>query len=111
MPRLVRALQNWEGDTLAVILTDEIKQLSMETLPLQQAVSPGSYVDVQNLGLSLLSRQACDEAVRLRVGVFFTEIVASCGCGDEPMHLNAYCELDISIKRTTAEATFAFTEG
>ena len=48
-----------------------------------------------------------DDMIEGSVGVFFTEIVINCGCGDEPMPTNAYCELQLSIDKNTVAVRFA----
>ena len=44
--------------------------------------------------------------IKAKIGVFFTEIVINCGCGDDPMPINAYCVLQVRIDRRTAAAAF-----
>ena len=42
-----------------------------------------------------------------RVGIFFNEVVGGCSCGDDPLSVNAYCQIQVSIDRASAEAEFA----
>jgi hypothetical protein len=42
-----------------------------------------------------------------RVGIFFNEVVGGCSCGDDPLSVNAYCKIQVSIDRASAEAEFA----
>jgi hypothetical protein len=36
--------------------------------------------------------------------VFFSEVVAGCNCGDDPMDLHAYCVMRVSIDKASARA-------
>ena len=45
--------------------------------------------------------------IQAKVGVFFNEIIGGCSCGDDPLSENAYCELQVSIDKVTAEAEFS----
>ena len=68
-----------------------MKQLKSESLPLQQGLAQGGYVDDAR-------------AIHAHVGIFFTEIGDGCSCGDDPMATNAFCEMRFSIDKATAEA-------
>lgn len=107
--RLTAVLDAWGSATFAAALKQAITALPPGSLPLDQGTSQGGYVDDGGLVVTVLDARGDREAVRARVGVFFTEIVASCGCGDEPMATNAYCELDVRIDCRTAEAVFAIS--
>ena len=47
------------------------------------------------------------DVIIANVGVFFTEIVINCGCGDDPYETNAYCELDVTIDKSSGKTRFA----
>lgn len=106
--RLPAALEAWDGggDAFTAALKRELTALPAGSLPLDRGTSQGGYVDENGLVVSVLAAHDGGDALRVRVGVFFTEIVASCGCGDEPMATPAYCELDVHIDRRTAAAAF-----
>ncbi|BCB26240.1 hypothetical protein SKTS_11260 [Sulfurimicrobium lacus] len=107
MPKLANSLRNWPSAAFTQTLKDEIGALESGTLPLQKGVSQGGYVDDSNLTCTVLRVTDDERTIHARVGVFFTEIVASCGCGAEPMPQNAYCEMLVSIDKASAEAQFA----
>lgn len=106
MPRLPDTLRAWPGDNFPDVLKREIEQLGATGLPLAQATTPSSYL--ANAPISVNVRQVTDTgtAIEANLGVFFTEIAASCGCGAEPMEQHGYCELRVRIDKVTAEATF-----
>ena len=106
MPKLANSLRDWPSAAFAQTLKEEIGALEAGTLPLQKGVSQGGYVDDSHLTCTVLRVADDERAIRARVGVFFTEIVASCGCGAEPMPQNAYCEMLVSIDKTSAEVQF-----
>lgn len=100
-------MRAWNCPDFASALKSDIRNLASGVLPLHEAVTRGGYVDDSNLEVTLLGSGDDGSAVEARVGVFFTEIVINCGCGDDPMEENAYCELRVSIDKRTAEAAFS----
>jgi hypothetical protein len=105
MLTLHEALQAWNTTAFAQTLKAELEALEPASLPLHLGVSQAGMVDDKAITATVLSSRDGDGAVEARAGVFFTEIVINCGCGDDPMPINAYCELLISIDKVTAEAT------
>lgn len=106
MHRLPNSLLDWQTDRFALSLKSEIGNLPAGTLPLDQGVTQGGYVDDSDMAITVLHAAEDDVCLRAKVGVFFTEIVASCGCGDEPMEKNAYLELQVRIDKASADAAF-----
>ncbi|TCV86383.1 glucosamine--fructose-6-phosphate aminotransferase [Sulfurirhabdus autotrophica] len=106
MPKLPRSLRDWHSDAFVQTLKNEIVELKTGTLPLHQGISQGGYVDDSNISATVLSTTETEHTILTKVGIFFTEIVICCGCGDDPMPQNAYCEMHISINKATAEAEF-----
>jgi hypothetical protein len=104
MPKFHNALRDWPTDTFTHTRKLEIEQLESGLLPLQQGVAQGGYVDDSLLAATVLNVSDDARAIHARVGIFFSEIVAGCSCGDEPMATHAYCELRFSIDKATAEA-------
>lgn len=111
MAKLINALRDWNSDAFTQTLKTEIVNLKSGTLPLNKGVMQGGHVDDSNIAPTLLRVSEDEKCIRADVGIFFTEIVGSCGCGAEPMPQNAYCELRISIDKTTAEAAFFLIPG
>ena len=87
-------------------LKRELEALPSGTLPLHWCTSRGGYVDDSDISATVISVEQDEHRVQCKVGIFFTEIIVGCGCGDDPFPENAYCELIVSIDKTTAEAEF-----
>ena len=63
--------------------------LDAGALPLQAGVTQGGYVDDSNLDATVLDVIDDGAEIRARIGVFFTEVVGNCACGDEPVPVQA----------------------
>ena len=105
-PILPDSLRNWPSTDFKQILKDEIERLPAGTLPLNKGTTLGGYVDDDHITASVLNTSEDDLIIHARVSIFFTEIMICCGCGDDPMPQNAYCEMQVTIDKSTAEATF-----
>ena len=110
MTKLPNALRTWNTDAFARTLKGEIEDLCTNTLPLDQGTSQGGNVDDSDIEVMVLNAVDANIVVQAKIGVLFTEIVASyCGCPIETIELNAYCEMHVSINKATAEAEFLVT--
>lgn len=101
------ALRAWGTDAFARTLKAEIEALRAADLPLDTAATPGCHVEDSPVSASVGASTEDIRSIRARVGVFFTEIVANCGCGDDPFEQSVYCELDIAIDKATAAVAFS----
>jgi hypothetical protein len=106
MPKLPHALADWESDRFADSLRDELMRLEAGVLPLEKGLDSGGYADGSDLEISVLKSVDDGNGIQVTIGVFFTEIVICCGCGDDPMERNAYCEMAVRIDKGSAEAAF-----
>lgn len=104
MPRFPNALAAWQSDTFARTLKNEIESLAPGALPLSKGTSRGGMVDDSDLTAMVLTSAETENSLVADVGIFFTEILAACSCGDEPQALNSYCPLQIQIDKASAEA-------
>lgn len=104
MPKLLNSLRDWKSDSFAQTLKIEIENLRAGALPLEKGVSQGGLVDDSNIAVTVLGVTDDGDKIQANVGIFFVEVVGCCGCGDEPMANNAYCEMQIKIDKETAEA-------
>jgi len=107
MPALTQSLMAWNTDGFSSTLKRELEALGPKHLPLGQGTSQGGYIGEENISVSANRFMESNDMIEGSVAVFFTEIVINCGCGDEPMPTNAYCELQLSINKNTATASFA----
>jgi len=81
--------------------------LDAGALPLHAGVTQGGYVDDSNLDATVLDVTDDGTEIRARIGVFFTEVVGNCACGDEPVPVQTWCVLQVAIDTTTATASFS----
>lgn len=106
MIELVDALQAWPSARFAAILKLKLQDLQPGALPLGQATTQGGYVDDSDISVTVLRTTENAQSVAADVGVFFTEMVGGCNCHDDPLAVNAYCELRVTIDKLTAGTTF-----
>jgi len=106
MPKLLNSLRAWHSASFFQTLKNDLEQLEPGVLPLARAVTQGGYVDDSHITAIVLHAEEDTQTIHARAGIFFTEIVINCGCGDDPMETNAYCELRIRIDKTTGRTDF-----
>jgi len=100
-----KSLSEWNTDTFKSSLKLEIENLDAGTLPLEHGVSQGGNIDDSNITATILNIADETSTITGKVGIFFTEIVGGCNCNDDPVETNAYCEIIITINKTTATTT------
>jgi hypothetical protein len=106
MIELRDSLHAWDTDTFPQTLKREIERLPAGSLPLDGATTHGGRVDDGAVVATVVSWADTGTSVDARVGVFFSEIIAGCSCGDEPFAQPGYCEIVVRIDRATAAAVF-----
>ena len=106
MTKLLDALQQSQPGVFEKALKHELENLPAGTLPLEKGTNRGGFVDDSDISVTVINVAQSENSIQAKVGVFFTEIIVGCGCGDDPMPENAYCEMLISIDRTTFTAKF-----
>ncbi|MDR9436481.1 MAG: hypothetical protein RI563_06350 [Thiohalophilus sp.] len=105
MLKLLHTIEQHEPDALIQTLKRELESGVGANLPLDQGTGEGGYSDATDLQVTVLGIDQDDRMLHARIGVFFTEIVANCSCGDEPERKPAYCRMQLSIDRSTGAAT------
>jgi hypothetical protein len=110
MPKFVNSLRDWNTDVFPRTLKHELEHLPAGMLPLDKGVAQGGMVDDNKITATVLSFNENTAAIQAKVGIFFTEIIINCGCGDDPMPTNAYCEIQILIDKQTAETDFSLLQ-
>lgn len=106
MIQLKNTLKSWGSEDFKKILKQELEALEDGSLPLDQAICQGGKADGSNISALINSATETDTSIQINVGIFFDEIIAGCNCGDDPMAENTYCDLMVSIDKTTAESQF-----
>lgn len=110
LPKLAEALHEWPHESWKSALKREIEDLPRGSLPLQKAVTRCGVVDDNDVSVTIINASQNSDSIQATLGVFFTEIVAGCVCGDDPTAENAYCEIRVHIDKTTATADFALIQ-
>ncbi len=106
MIMLKNSLNAWQQDHFADTFRQEVEALPSARLPLQQALTLSSQVSEEPFQVMLLNQSETPEAIKVKVGLFFTGIIAGCSCADDPTPLdtqNEYCELLFQIDKASAE--------
>jgi len=107
MIRLVRALNAFGTSDFEDVFKTELEQRA-DQLPLQQGLSASSYALADSLKVMIINVANDAEFIRVKVGVFYSGIIAGCSCADDPTPIDEnseYCEMQIDIDRKTAAAT------
>lgn len=111
MLSLTESLLAWSTPDFSRTLKNELQATAISRLPLDKGTSQGGYVDDQPITVSVNRFNEADDCLEGSVDVFFTEIVINCGCGDDPMPVNGYCELRVMIDKQTAATTLEVITG
>ena len=108
MIKLPKALAVWPSADFNSVLMAELEQLDAEKLPLQQGLSQSSYTSDDKFSVMIISTSDEAERIRIKVGIFYSGVIAGCNCADDPTPIDPqpeYCELELKIDKATAEAT------
>jgi hypothetical protein len=106
MTTLSKSLASWGSEGFSQTLKAEMEALESGVLPLEKGSNRGGPVDDTDLSVSVLGAEESADTLEAKTGVFFYEISAGGACGDAPLRENAYCVLQVSIDKATAEAEF-----
>lgn len=104
MLKFSNAIQAWNTDAFSKSLKQDIEALEKGVLPLEKGTTQGGLVDDSNITATIMSFSENENSILVKAGVFFTEVIGGCSCGDDPITENAYCEIKLNIDKTTAEA-------
>jgi len=108
MFQLPKALNAWHSPDFRDILKAELQQLEPGNLPLQQALAIGNYALETKFTPMILNADEDANFIYAKVGIFFSSIISGCSCADDPTPIdenNEYCEIQLDINKSTAEAT------
>ena len=108
MPRLPKSLSAWGSPAFRAVLKQEVEQLDRQQLPLQQGLANSSHVTDRPIQAMILSMTEEAARISVKVGIFYTGVIAGCNCADDPTPIdeqNEYCVVQLDINKTTAEST------
>ncbi len=106
MAKLPLSLAAWPSASFNTVVKNELEKLDTGTLPLDKATQQGGYVDDRLRTCTILKITDEKDSITIKTGIFFTEILICCGCGDDPVPKNTYCELLVTLDKKNAEAVF-----
>ena len=101
-----KTLKHWKSDSFVQSLKSELVKVDLDELPLLKATSHGGLISEKPISITVLKSMEDSEVIIIVVGLFFIELAPSCNCGEEPMEVNGYCELKITINKSNAETHF-----
>ncbi len=113
MLNLPLSLQAWNTEHFSSALKQEIAALDPQLLPLQQGLQHSSYANGDNISAVILNTADSGNFIEVKVGIFYSGIIAGCNCADDPSpvdEINEYCELLFSIDKQNATATVALSD-
>ncbi|MCW8922913.1 MAG: glucosamine--fructose-6-phosphate aminotransferase [Gammaproteobacteria bacterium] len=103
MLKFPQSIQHYPSEDFRRVLKAEIEACDKKILPLEKGTAQGGYVSDEPITATVLRVTDQTDSVQVLVGIFFTEIVICCGCGDDPMPANTYCEMNFIIDKLTAK--------
>ncbi len=112
MPILKKSLAAWNTPAFEETLKQELEALPAKHLHLQRAMEHGSALGTQPPKVSILSAREEESTVTIRVGIFFSSIIAGCNCADDPTpmdEITEYAQLGLTIEKQTGEAVMEIT--
>ncbi|HHA19331.1 MAG TPA: hypothetical protein ENK70_06460, partial [Methylophaga sp.] len=102
----------WNSRDFEVVLKNEVKALGLDHLPLQKGLSSSSVALDHNLELIVLRTNECNNFITIKMGAFYSGIIAGCSCSDDPTptdEVNEYCELEVNINLVNGQASVALS--
>ncbi|WP_428086984.1 hypothetical protein [Candidatus Thioglobus sp.] len=106
------ALDHWGEDSFAKHFRAAIRALELDQLPLKECCNYSAMIDKDSIDVMILSSSANEKTIKLKIGVFFCEVLSGCACSDDPsqaqMLENSYCELLAQIDRSSAKIKFSY---
>jgi len=106
MIKLRNALDAWESSEFDDLLKADIDQMTVDQLPLQQAITSSSYALDTNIKSIIINKTDDSDAIQIKAGIYYTGIIAGCNCADDPSpadEVQEYCVVQIQIDKVTAE--------
>ncbi|MET0029066.1 MAG: hypothetical protein ABW101_15665 [Candidatus Thiodiazotropha sp.] len=113
MLKLEQALQAWGSEHFAGLVKQALESLPHHELPLQQALQHSSQVSDEPIEVMMLNVAESVDRINLRLGVFYSGVIAGCNCADDPTPVDTvseYCILGLDIDRRTAEAAIVLLD-
>ena len=107
MSQLPNSLRDWNTDAFEQSLKAEMECFRRDVLPLKDAIEDLNSVEDSDLGVTFISATDDENSIHAKVGVYFAEIISCCSCGESSPIEEAYCEMDVTIDKSTGDAAFS----
>lgn len=107
MLQLSESLAAWQTDQFNDTFKVEVAGLDIEQLPLQQALTQGSYASKRDIKVTINAVSETQERLQVRAGIFYSGILPGCACSDDVAPESVYpefCAVLVVIDKATAEA-------
>jgi len=104
---LQKSVVAWCGTSFNSTLKAELELAGAEHFPLQSGLSASGYALSDKLQVMVLGAVETEGMIRANVGVFYEGVISGCNCADDPTPVdtnNEYCEVQVEINLSTAEA-------
>lgn len=111
--RLTDSARAWGTPAFSEVLKREIERLNSDHLPLYQALSVGSHVLEDSLSATVIAVAEAGDAIRAKVGLFYSSLLTGCACADDPTPVNEnneYCVVQFEIDKASGEARVRLLE-
>ncbi len=108
MIRLGKSLSAWGSPAFDGILKQEVAQLGVGQLPLQQGLTSSSIALDDPIDVMIISVVDAADRLQVKVGLFYSGIIAGCSCADDPTPIDRnteYCVVRLDIDKTSADTT------
>ncbi len=110
MVKLPNSLRDWQTDAFEPSLKAEIERFRRDVLPLNEVIEADNRVDDSDLGMTFIRATDDEHFIKALVGIYFAEIISCCSCsGGSPVE-EAYCEMHVTIDKSTGETEFRVGE-
>ena len=103
---LRNTLNRWGTTEFDDLLKADIDQMTVDQLPLQQAITSSSYALDTNIQSIIINKTDDSDSIQVKAGIYYTGVIAGCNCADDPSpadEIPEYCVVQIEIDKTSAE--------
>lgn len=109
MVYLNASLAAWGDESFPRVFKQEVESLETDQLPLQAGLRQSSHVSDRGFELAIHAIEETSKTIQVRIGVFYSGIIAGCNCSDDPSTVNdetEYCLITAHIDKKTAGTEF-----
>lgn len=97
-------ISSWGTKSFSDKFKSEIERLTVKELPLQQGLSYSNIALDTDIKAIVLNMADDTPSITIKLGLFYTGVVAGCNCADDPSPLdtqNEYCEVIVVIDKSS----------